>query len=84
MQSILTDNDLRKAIVAAGTGGAKRPRVVKAEVLFDEDGNILTYFISSEQLHTKRGGDINSLLGRVINQMAPPPKTRRKKTTLTD
>lgn len=68
MQSLLTLTDLNKAITGELRG--RRARVVTAEILFDEDGNMLTYTVASHALHIKQGGDIVSLLGRVVNAAA--------------
>jgi hypothetical protein len=64
---MLTYTDLTRAIRAAGEGGKPRPRIVSAEILFDEAGNILTYTVHAEPLHAKRGAPIATTLARLLS-----------------
>ncbi len=60
------DEDVKKSIMAAGRNGAARPRVVTAEILFDEKGQAMTVITRTEQLQRKKGSDVESVIGRQV------------------
>jgi len=81
MRTIHDPMNLIKAILASGRNGKPAPRIVTAQVLFDERGSILTYTVNNQQLHIAAGGDIASLI-LLLAETAEEPKpqtTRRKK-----
>jgi hypothetical protein len=79
MLSIHPPQNLQNAILAAGRNGSPRPRAVTAKILFDEEGNILTYIVTSEVLHMARGGDIASIINHLLSTepIAEPVQTKR-------
>jgi len=79
MLSIHPPQNLQAAILAAGRNGSPRPRVVTAKILFNEQGNILTYTVASEVLHMARGGDIASIIAHLTGAepIAEPVQNKR-------
>jgi hypothetical protein len=53
--------------------------VVTAKILFDEQGNILTYTVASEVLHMARGGDIASIILLLSESAEEEPTPTRAK-----